>query len=73
MAQYPISIFNKGFRLFFIYVIPIGFVNYYPLMYILDKFDNRWIVISPLVTLIYIIPCIMIFYRGVKKYASTGS
>ena len=73
MAQYPISIFNKGFRLFFIFVIPIGFINYYPLMYLLDRMNNRLLIITPLITLIYIIPCILIFYRGVKKYASTGS
>ena len=73
MAQYPISIFNKGFRLFFIFVIPIGFINYYPLMYILNKMSNKLLVISPLISFIYIVPCIIIFYRGVKKYASTGS
>jgi len=29
--------------------------------------------ISPLITLLYLIPAIMIFYKGVKKYASVGS
>ena len=33
MAQYPIGIFRKGFIFFFTYIIPFGFVNYYPLLY----------------------------------------
>ena len=73
MAQYPIGIFKKGFLFFFTYIIPYGFVNYYPLLYVLDKIDNKLLIVSPLVTILYLIPCIMIFYKGVKRYSSTGS
>jgi len=73
MAQYPIGIFKKGFIFFFTYIIPFGFVNYYPLLYLLDKINNNIYMISPLITLLYLIPAIMIFYKGVKKYASVGS
>lgn len=73
MAQYPIGIFKKGFIFFFTYIIPFGFVNYYPLLYILDKVNGDLYIISPLVTFLYLIPCIFIFYKGIKKYASVGS
>ena len=73
MGQYPISIFSKGFRLFFIYIIPIGFINYYPLLYLLDKTSNSLIIISPIITVFYLIPCFLIFKRGIKKYTSSGS
>ena len=73
MAQYPIGIFKKGFVVIFTYIIPFGFVNYYPLLYLLDKTSNPLFIISPLVTLIYLIPCILIFERGIKKYSSVGS
>jgi len=73
MAQYPIGIFKKGFLFFFTYIIPYGFVNYYPLLYILGKTDNKLLIISPLITLLYLIPCIIVFYKGVKRYSSTGS
>jgi len=73
MAQYPIGIFKKGFIFFFTYIIPYGFVNYYPLLYILERIDNKIFVISPLITILYLIPCIIIFYKGVKKYSSAGS
>lgn len=73
MAQYPIGIFKKGFLTFFTYVIPFGFVNYYPLLYILGKTNNKLLIISPLITLAFLIPSILIFYWGVKKYSSVGS
>ena len=72
MAQYPIGIFKKGFRFIFTFIIPYGFVNYYPLLYILGKKNNRLLMFSPLITLIYLIPCIILFYKGIKKYSSTG-
>ena len=73
MAQYPIGIFRKGFITFFTYIIPFGFVNYYPLLYLLDKKNNELLIVSPLITVLYLIPSILIFYWGVKKYSSVGS
>ena len=73
MAQYPIGIFKKGFVMFFTVIIPFGFVNYYPLLYILEQTNNKLLIICPLITIIYLIPSIIIFYKGVKKYSSVGS
>ena len=73
MAQYPIGIFRKGIVVIFTFIIPYGFVNYYPLLYILGKKSSNLYVISPLITIIYLIPCIIIFYKGVKKYSGVGS
>jgi len=73
MAQYPIGIFKKGFVFFFTFIIPFGFVNYYPLLYLIGRVNNPLYMLSPLLTLLYLIPAIMIFYRGVKKYSSVGS
>ena len=73
MAQYPIGVFNKGFLYFFTFIIPYGFVNYYPLLYFIGKKSNILYAFSPLIVLIYLIPCILLFNLGVKKYSSTGS
>ena len=73
MAQYPIGVFQKGFVLFFTFVIPYAFVNYYPLLYFLGKNNNRFYGISPLLVFIYLIPCIMMFHKGMKRYTSVGS
>ena len=73
MAQYPIGIFKKGFIFVFTYIIPFGFVNYYPLLYLLDELKSDIYIISPLITVFYLIISIFVFYLGIKKYSSTGS
>ena len=73
MAQYPINIFNKTFIFIFTYLIPYAFVNYYPLLYVIGKTNNKLYIISPLVTFLYLIPSIISFKYGIKKYTSVGS
>lgn len=73
MAQYPIGIFQKGFKFFFTFIIPYAFVNYYPLMYLLDRTDNSLYMYSPLLVLIFLIPCFLTFKVLSKKYTSAGS
>ncbi len=72
-AQYPIGIFNKYFVKIFTYIIPYALVNYYPLMYLIGKSDNTYYAFLPLIVILYLIPCIMLFNHGSKKYLSTGS
>ena len=73
MAQYPIGIFKKGFMIFFTFVIPYAFVNYYPLLYILGKNNNYLYGLSPLLVILYLIPSIILFKLGLKKYTSVGT
>lgn len=73
MAQYPIGVFKKGFVLFFTFVIPYAFVNYYPLLYFIGKSNNTLYAFSPLIVFIYLIPCFLAFKLGMKKYQSVGS
>ena len=73
MAQYPIGIFSRGMKFFLTYVIPLGCINYYPLLYLLGKSKNTLYALTPFLTILYLIPCIIIFYKGIGKYTSTGS
>ena len=73
MAQYPIGVFKKGFVFFFTFIIPYAFVNYYPLLYFIGKKDNIIYAFSPVVVFLYLIPCFIVFYMGVKKYEGSGS
>ena len=73
MAQYPIGVFKKGFVWFFTFIIPYAFVNYYPLLYFIGKSDNKLYALSPIIVFMYIIPCVFIFNKGIKRYASIGS
>lgn len=73
VAQYPIDIYAKWFRIFFTFIIPFGLVNYYPVLYLFGKVDNWYYGIIPLCTVIFLIPCILVWKIGVKHYESTGS
>ena len=73
MAQYPIGVFKKGILYFFTFIIPYGFVNYYPLLYFIDKSNNLGYAFSPLLVILYLIPCLLVFQKGIKRYSSVGS
>jgi len=75
MAQYPLDIYQKWVTRFFTFVIPFGCVNYLPLHYILGKTDGNGFLymLTPLAGCLFIVPCLLIWNFGVKKYRSTGS
>ncbi len=73
LAQYPISIYRKGIIFFFTFIIPYGFINYYPLLYFIDKTDNILYMLSPLLVIVFLIPCYLSFKIGLKHYNSVGS
>lgn len=73
LAQYPISIYRKGVVGFFTFIIPYGFINYYPLLYFIDRTDNVLYLLSPLLVIVFLIPCLMAFKIGLKHYNSAGS
>jgi ABC-2 type transport system permease protein len=73
LAQYPISIYKKGVRFVFTFIIPYAFINYYPLIYFLGKSNNTLYMFSPLLVFIFLIPCLLSFKIGLKHYNSTGS
>ena len=39
-TRYPLSIYGRGVRLLLAFVIPFGFMNYFPASYFLQKADN---------------------------------
>ncbi len=75
MAQYPLSIYNKWVTRFFTYVIPFGCVNYLPLQYILGRTEGSGVpyMLAPLAGCLFIVPCLMLWNFGVRRYRSTGS
>lgn len=73
IAQYPIGIFRKGLIFVFSYIIPFASVNYYPLLYLTGRSSNNLCLLSPWLTLLYLVPCFILFNIGLKHYSSTGS
>ncbi len=79
VAQYPLNIYPEGVRKFFTFVIPFGVINYLPLQYILGKIpevttqSTLLYTFMPLIGIVFLLPCLFIWYIGLKHYASTGS
>jgi ABC-2 type transport system permease protein len=77
-TQYPITIYAKWFRRFFIFVIPLACMNYFPSLAITGGPDPlgtpTWVPwISPLVGIAFLGVSLRVWAFGVRRYQSTGS
>lgn len=69
---YPISIYPTLIRYLLTYVLPFAFVSFYPAQYFYDsKLSNAglW---TPAVALIVFTFSLIVWRRGIRRYASTG-
>lgn len=73
LTQYPLSIYHKYVQKFFTYILPLAFVNYFPLLYVIGRTQNKLYMLSPIVSVVFVIPCYIVWRTGVRKYKSTGS
>jgi ABC-2 type transport system permease protein len=72
--EYPLDIFNPFVIFLMTFVIPFGFINYYPAQVFLGK--GIWMqaaYLSPLVGVISLAVAYLIWTGGLKHYSSTGS
>jgi ABC-2 type transport system permease protein len=77
-AQFPLSVYEKWFRNFLIFVVPIGCVAYFPVLAILGKPDPLgapgWLLpLTPLAGFVFLGLSFIPWRIGVAKYTSTGS
>lgn len=72
-GRYPISIYGEKVLKFLTYVIPVALFQYYPLLYLIDKSDQIFYGFLPIISMLFVVPCWLIWKFGVKKYKSTGS
>ncbi len=73
LSSYPLTIYSKWLRRFFTFIIPFGCFNYLPLLYITGRADNPLYALIPLVGVVFIIPCLIVWRIGVRHYVSTGN
>ena len=75
VSQYPLSIFKKGFRIFFTFIIPFGAFNYIPLNFLIDKAagNNILYALMPLLCIPFFIICIFIWNKASRRYMFVGS
>jgi ABC-2 type transport system permease protein len=77
LTEYPIDIYSSWARRFLAYLIPLGFVAYFPALYILDKPDPLGLprvleFISPLVALVSAVVAGAVWRFAVRHYRSAG-
>ena len=78
LGQYPLSIFGRGLRTLFLFVIPVGFVCYYPALFFLDKQDPLGLpaaasFLAPVAALIFCVAIAQGWSFALRHYRSTGS
>lgn len=73
LAQYPLDIYKTSVLRFFTFIVPLAFVNYYPLLYIIGRSHNIFYMFSPLIACLFIIPSYILWKFGVRHYTGTGS
>ena len=73
-SPYPMTIFDGFFRFVFTYLIPLGFVAFYPAQFFLRPNDvNILVYLSPLVGIGLFVLMYRVWVRGVNSYSGTGS
>lgn len=72
-GKYPFSIYGKEVLKFFTYVIPLALFQYYPFLYLIGRTENKLYMLLPLIGLLFLIPCFLIWQTGLRHYKSTGS
>jgi ABC-2 type transport system permease protein len=73
-SQYPTTIFDGFFRFLFTYIIPIGFVAFYPSLLLLKPQEASWLVyLSPVVGGVLFAVAYRVWIWGVNSYTGTGS
>lgn len=78
LAQFPLHIFERGMRILFLWVVPVGFTSYYPALYILDKPDPlgnpEWfLLLGPVIVTGFCLVVAWGWQQGIRHYRSTGS
>jgi len=73
-SYYPMSIFGKSFRAIFTFIIPIGFISYYPSQIFLRSEDVGLLtVISPLIGIVMFVIAYAVWNKGTRSFSGTGS
>ncbi len=72
-GKYPIGIYGKRMLQFTTFVVPYALVQYYPLLYILGRTTDVFFVFVPLLAILFLIPCLLLWRFGVRHYKSSGS
>jgi ABC-2 type transport system permease protein len=72
-ARYPLSIFNGVFRMVFSVVVPIGFVAFYPVQWILHSRDAGITFLTPVAGVACFALGYLVWHKGTRRWSGTGT
>jgi len=72
-AKYPLSIYHNSIRILLTWIIPYGFVSFYPASYLLGRDVGSLVWISPIIAGVLIFIAYRFWLFGLRHYGSTGS
>lgn len=72
-GKYPFSVYGKTALRFLTFVVPLALIQYYPLLYLLDRKDRLAYMVSPILALLFLLPSYLLYRVGLRNYKSTGS
>nr|WP_296265815.1 ABC-2 family transporter protein [uncultured Merdimonas sp.] len=72
-VKYPLNVFPAAIQGFFTFLLPLGFVAYYPAMALLGKTSLPVPVLMPVVAAVVILLAALIWNAGLRGYNSTGT
>jgi len=73
-APYPISIFDGIFRFAFTFILPIGFMAFYPAQFFLRPADiSPWFYLTPVIGIALFALAYGVWTLGVNSYSGTGT
>lgn len=77
ITHYPLTIYPKWIKIILSYVVPWAFINYYPALIILNKYETTadYIqgLIAPFVGIAFFLVSLVVFRKGLNRYSGTGS
>jgi len=71
-GKYPFGIYGKPVLLVLTFLVPLALVQHWPLLYLFDR-GPAWYGLLPVVSLLFLVPCGLLWRLGVRHYCSTGS
>lgn len=72
-GMYPISIYGESVLRVLTFVVPLALFQYYPLLYLTGRETAAIYALCPLFSLLFWLPCALVWRLGLRHYRSTGS
>lgn len=71
--RYPLNLFANGFQAMLTFIFPLGFMNYYPVLFLTDR-SLGWVgLFAPFVAMLFSLMAVKVFNATLKHYSSTGN